>query len=87
MDYFWQARRRREHDRADDPVQGCVDRGGIPLYKAMILVIRNSYEGIGMEKKARPYREEFKRYNFPSEMVNGVLVFNIPFVKNSSVPK
>ena len=46
-------------------------------YKAMILLLQQFYEGIGMKEKARPYKEEYKRYKLPSKMINGVLVFNI----------
>ena len=47
-------------------------------YKAVILVIRKLYESVGKEEEARPYKEEYKRYKLPSEMVNGVMVFKIP---------
>ena len=33
-------------------------------YKAMILLLKNLYEGIGMKEKARPYKEEYKRYDY-----------------------
>ena len=43
----------------------------------MILIILQFYERNGMEKNARPYREEYKRYKLPSSMkpvmVNGVM--------------
>jgi len=45
-------------------------------YKAMILLLQNFYEGIGMMEKARPYKEEYKRYSLPVETVNGVMLFN-----------
>ena len=45
-------------------------------YKSMIRVLKNLYEGIGMKEKARPYMEEYKRYELPYKMVNGVMVFD-----------
>jgi hypothetical protein len=38
-------------------------------YKAMILVLQNFYEGIGMKEKARPYKEEYKRYQLTGTSV------------------
>ena len=43
-----------------------------------MVLLQNFYEGIGMTEKARPYKEEYKRYKLPSKTVNGVTVFNIP---------
>ena len=45
-------------------------------YKSMIRVLKNLYEVIGMKEKARPYMEEYKRYELPYKMVNGVMVFD-----------
>jgi SET domain len=39
-------------------------------YKAMILLLQNFYEGIGMKEKARPYKEEYKRYRLTSLDIN-----------------
>lgn len=52
-------------------------------YKAVILLLQKFYEGIGMEEKARLYKEEYKRYNLPSEILvdsDGFssMVFTIP---------
>jgi hypothetical protein len=41
-------------------------------YKAMILLIRDFYEGIGMKEKARPYKEEYKRYKLPSSSMMNI---------------
>ena len=47
-------------------------------YKAMILLLQNLYEKIGMKEKARLYKEECKRYyELTSEDENGVQVFRI----------
>jgi hypothetical protein len=47
-------------------------------YKSMILVIQVLYESIGKEEKARPYKEEYKRYKLPSKKVNDFMIFEIP---------
>jgi len=49
-------------------------------YKAMISLLQTLYERIGMKEKARPYKEEYKRYELTSVDMNGVRVF-------STVPK
>ena len=46
-------------------------------YKGMILLLQNFYEDIGMNEKARPYREEYKRYELIGTLEKGgVMVFN-----------
>jgi len=66
---------RRVAESAIEPVMKLKDaliREGFQYtseYKAMILLLQNFYEGIGMWEKARPYKEEYKRYKLSSDTI------------------
>ena len=47
-------------------------------YKVMILLLERFYKNIGMKEKARPYTEEYKKYELSSTIGNGVIMMNIP---------
>jgi hypothetical protein len=82
------AGKRRVAESAIDPMmkfKNALIREGLHYtseYKAMILFIQHFYEDIGMEEKARPYREEYKRYKLSSKTVGGpdIIAFEVPLV-------
>jgi hypothetical protein len=76
--------RRRAPESAIEPVMKFKDaliREGFHYkseYKGMILLLLNFYEDNGMEEKARPYREEYKRYKpSPTQLRNGIAAFKM----------
>lgn len=89
MNYITKLTGRRVAESAIEPVihfKDALIKEGFHFkseYRGMVHLLQILYEGIGMMEKARPYKEEYKRYklDFTSMDMNGIKVFSATIPK------